>query len=125
MICVPKLSITDSKVKWSLCSVFNSLHGITNEEQQVNPVTTEIRMVPIYKRTEAMHHATMNQHLGLSAKWNGTQRKTKVRKPMMRALYVLWYAKRHISGRSNVEQDFLATKTQTSMIANIQYYHIV
>ena len=36
---------------------------------------------------EAMHHATMNRHLGLSAKRNGTQRRTKVSPLWMHCTY--------------------------------------
>ena len=36
------------------------------------------------------HHTTVNQHLGLSAKRDGSQRRTK---SMLCALYVLQYAK--------------------------------
>ena len=52
---------------------------------------------------EAMHRATANRHFRLSAKRNGTQKEDKG-KSMMHALYVLRYAKRHVSGRSDVEQ---------------------
>ena len=38
----------------------------------------KIQTIPIYKHREDMHCATANQHLGLSAKRNGTQRRTKV-----------------------------------------------
>ena len=54
-----------------------------------------------------MHRAIENQHLEVYAwvvskkKWDTKEDKDK---SMMRALYVLWYAKRHVSGRSNVEQ---------------------
>ena len=45
----------------------------------INPVTTENMdnsRLQMYCR-EAMHHTTVNRHLGLSAKRNGTQRRTK------------------------------------------------
>ena len=35
-------------------------------------------MTPVYKYREAKHCTTTNQHLGLSDKRNGTQRRTKV-----------------------------------------------
>ena len=47
---------------------------------EINPVTMENMddsRLQMYC-SEAMHRATMNQHLGLSAKRNGTQRRTKV-----------------------------------------------
>ena len=45
----------------------------------INPITKEnTQMIPIYKHREAMRCTTMNQHLGLSAKRNGTQRRTNV-----------------------------------------------
>ena len=43
----------------------------------INPVTTE-NTDDSHLQMEAMHRATANQHLGLSAQRNGTQRKTKV-----------------------------------------------
>ena len=67
----------------------------------INPVTTENTddsRLQTYCR-EAMHHATANRHLGLSQKEMGHKSKS-----MMRALYVLRYAKRHVSGQSNVKQ---------------------
>ena len=50
-----------------------------------------------------MHSATTNRHLGLVSKkkWDTKEDKGE---PMMRTLYVLRYAKRHVSGRSDVEQ---------------------
>ena len=67
----------------------------------ISPVTTENTddfCVQMYCR-EAMHHATANRHLWLSEK-----RKEDKGKSMMRALYVVRYAKRHVSGRKDVKQ---------------------
>ena len=88
--CVSQLSISASKVQQPLRFTFSYVQPITQTELQmknsvrivsaINPVTTEntddshLQMYP----REAMHHATANRHLGLSAKRNGTQRRTKV-----------------------------------------------
>jgi len=50
--------------------------------------------------------ATANRHLRGSEERNGEQRRTKVSfgRTMMRALKLQWLVKRHISGRSDVEQ---------------------
>ena len=50
--------------------------------------------------------ATTNRHIRGSGERNGQQRRTKVSlgRTMIRALKWQWLAKRHISGRSNVEK---------------------
>jgi len=47
--------------------------------------------------------ATANRHLRGIQERNGEQRRTKISRTMMRALKLQWLAKRHISGRSEVE----------------------
>ena len=61
----------------------------------------KIRTIPLLQMycREAMHRATA---FGCQQKkWDTKEDKGK---SMMRALYILQYAKRHISGRSNIEQ---------------------
>ena len=62
-------------------------------------------MIPVYKRREAMRCATTNRHLGLSAtkKWDTKEDKGKSMMHALYALYALWYAKRHVSERSDVK----------------------
>ena len=50
--------------------------------------------------------ATANRHLCGSQERNGEQRRTKISfgRTMMQALKLQWLAKRHISGRNDVEQ---------------------
>ena len=79
--------------------MFNMIYSAANEEQVgiaplIDPVTTE-NMDDSHR--EIMDHVTTNRHLWLAAKRNGTQKRTNVHKSMMHALYVLQYAKRHIS----------------------------
>ena len=87
---VPKLSNTALKVQWPLCFTFSYVCSARYTALQmknsvrivsaINSVTTENTddsHLQMYCR-EAMHHATMNRHLWLSAKMNGTQRRTKV-----------------------------------------------
>ena len=77
-----------------LSPIFSPLLSVTNKDASaINLVTMENTA---YK-WEAMHHANVNQHLELSTKRNGTQKRTKV-SHMMRAFYVLRYAKRHMHG---------------------------
>ena len=56
-------------------------------------------------RYEKSHHMLLpNRNFSLSAKMNGTQRKTLVRKSMKNALYILRYAKRCLLDQSNVKK---------------------
>ena len=83
MIRAPQLLITASKCSCHyvlLSAIFSPLHSITNEEQCYNRLCTEKTddsHLQTYGR-EAMHRATANRHLEVSAKRNGTQRRTKV-----------------------------------------------
>ena len=50
-----------------------------------------------------MHCATVNRHLGLSAERKGSQKEDNG-KPMMCALYIPRYAKRHVVEQIDIEQ---------------------
>ena len=64
------------------------------------------------------HVASPNWHYLLSAKMNGTQRDTLVHKSMKNASYVLQYAKRHLSGWGNIEQ-------QKNVAHNLSCYQVI
>ena len=69
------LSVTVGSARYTVPQPKNSRRSAS----AINPITKEnTQMIPVYKHREAMHCTTMNQHLGLSAKRNGTQRRTKV-----------------------------------------------
>ena len=81
----PQLSITASKVQPLLHFAFSYFQPVSQRYKRrtmlaINPVTTENTddsHLQKYCR-EAMHCATANRHLWLSAKRNGTQRRAKV-----------------------------------------------
>ena len=90
--CVPQLSNTASKVQWplhfafsyvQLCSTRYTALQAKNSVRivyAISPVAmenTDDSHLQTYYR-EATHRATVNRHLGLSAKRNGTKQRTKV-----------------------------------------------
>ena len=84
--CAPNYQLLPQKCShhYASLSAFFSLLAIQHYKRRIvsviNPVVpenTDDSCLQTYCR-EAMHRATVNQHLGLSAKRNGTQRRTKV-----------------------------------------------
>ena len=71
---------------FQLCSAHFTALQTKNSRGSTSAVTMEIQ--PIYKSKEAIALATMNQHLGLSAKIKMDTKENKG-KSMMHALYVL------------------------------------
>ena len=72
-------------VKWPLwfvsaTNMFSSLHSITNEEHYEKGLCNQSSHngKPITKVGKSSHSTTMNRHLALLAKINGTQRRTQV-----------------------------------------------
>ena len=100
-----QLSSEKSSIHYtSLSAVFNPLYtavrikNCLKSTSAIKIATIKIRTVSIMKRN---HHMLLpNQHFSLSAKMNGTQRRTLQKD----ALYVLRYVKRHLLGHSDVEQ---------------------
>ena len=74
----------------------------TRSISTINPVTTKILAISMIANTATgkLHHAIMNRDLALSD-WNTKEDKGK---SMMRVLYVLRLAKRHILRQSDIEQ---------------------
>ena len=103
-----QLSITDSKAKWPLCIVFSHVQLIIQcyKQRTVLEVPLQyphkIRVISVYK------HGNHTSRYHESTPWTVSKKKwdTKVDKgkSMMHTLYVLWYAKRHVSGQSDIEQ---------------------
>jgi len=97
-------SFIDFKVGVSLGHGFISLLVVLNSVPKVWSAPAGSALTLILHRS---HNArTANRHLHAKGERNGLQRRTKVifGKTMMWALELLRLAKRHISGRSNVEQ---------------------
>ena len=93
----------------SLSSILNSLHSSTNQEVFEKHLCIKSSHYEKYGQLrislhKGSHHVLPpNWHFSLSAKINGTQRRTLV-SPWRMTLYILQYAKRRLSGWSNVEQ---------------------
>ena len=74
---------------FQLCSAHYKASKMKNSVRivpAINPVTMENLQLQMYCR-EAMHRATANRHLGLSAKRNGTQMRTKVNPWCVHCMY--------------------------------------
>ena len=78
---VPQLSITGSKVKWPLCFAFSYVQPVSQHYKRRTvgevPLVTKENMDNSHLQMQGSHWATTNRHLELSAKRNGTQRRTK------------------------------------------------
>ena len=106
----PQLSITASKVQRPLRFAFSYVQPITKRHKCRTVLESYLQSIQppwkitMYKRTVGKPCITLLQidTLGCQQKeWDTKEDKGKF---MMRALYVLQYAKRHVSGRSDVEQ---------------------
>ena len=86
--------------------MFNPLHSNTNQEMLEKRLAIRLATK---KNTDDFHfewkpshaHAKSTPFLVSKDEWDT---KENTGKSMENALYVLWYAKRHLSGRSDVEQ---------------------
>ena len=92
----------------SLCSVslpvLLTFEAIFQAKNNVRSTPASTALAQVSCRSHNMHNA--NCHLCSSGERNGAQRRTKVNsgKTMMQALGLLWLAKKHISGWSDIEQ---------------------
>ena len=83
-------------LRFQLCSArHTALHTLASA---INPVITEVQMVSVGKPSS--YRKSTPLAIG-EKQWDTKEDKGK---PMMRSLYILRYAKRHISGQSDVEQ---------------------
>ena len=111
--CMPQLSITASKVQQPLHFTFSYVQPVTQRYQwktvlesslQSTQSPRKIRTIPFYKHTvgkPCLCYRKLTPWAVSEKKWDTKEVKGK---SMMHALYVLQYAKRHVSGRSNVKE---------------------
>ena len=106
--CAPQLSIAGSKVKWPLRFAFSYVQPITQCYKQ-----RTVPEIPLQSTTENIDNSCLQMESHIlcfceSTPWAVSRKKRDTNedkaKSMMHALYVLWYAKRYVSGQSDVEQ---------------------
>jgi len=90
------------KLKYLWCFIISHVKLVTQQYESIGVQKLLCNQSNHYKNTDDFHcekkpsHATTRSTLLLSAKMNGTQRRTLMISP---ALHVLWHAKRYLSGR--------------------------
>ena len=97
----------DQRRKGDYASFSVLSNSLLNIFKQKDSVLNTSAITPVTKVSmKSRSGATANRHLHGSKERNGEQRRTKVSfgRTMMRALKLQRLAKRHISGRSDVEQ---------------------
>ena len=83
--------------------MFNPLHSSANQELfEKHPCNQNKNMDDFHYERKPSHATAKSTPFAVSKdEWDT---KVDTGKSMKNALYVLWYAKRHLSGRSNIEQ---------------------
>ena len=87
-------------MKVQVLHVLEDVNNLSSEQAEAE-LKRKMRTISVSKGSH--HMLASNRHLSLSAKMNRTE-KEDTGKSMKNALHVLRYAKRHLSGRSDVEQ---------------------
>jgi len=106
-VCTPKIDYTVKRQKGDSTSLSVLSHNLENDFKPKDSVLNTSAITAVTKSSmKPRSGATTNRHLRGSGERNQEQRRAKVNfgRTMMQALELQRLAKRHNSGRSNVEQ---------------------
>ena len=112
-ICATYLSITALKVQWPLRFAFSYVQPVTQRYKRRTVIESSLQSVqsphkiwtiPVYKCTVGKPCTVLPRINTLDCQQKKMGHKRNKGKSMIHALYVLWYAKRHDLGQSDIEQ---------------------